>query len=66
MLTLLIDNEGQRMAYGYAYIIWAIPALLTYLEIADPSIQFRHSFFENVMRVWLVLFALLCVKIIVS
>ena len=66
MLTLLIDNEGQRMAYGYAYIIWAIPALLTYLEIADPSIQFRHSFFESVMRVWLVLFALLGVKIIVS
>ncbi|WP_418564605.1 hypothetical protein [Phascolarctobacterium faecium] len=66
LLNYLIDNPNKKMYYVYAYILWALPALLTYIDKADPAVKHKSDFMENAIRVWAILFALFCVNIIVG
>ena len=64
LLNNLIDNPNKKMHYVYAYICWALPALLTYIDASDPGIEHKSDFMENAVRVWAILFALFCVHVI--
>lgn len=64
LLNHLIDNTDKKIYYVYAYICWALPALLTYVDLSDLEIKYKSSFMENAVRVWAILFALFCVHII--
>lgn len=64
LLNHLIDNPNKKIYYAYAYICWAIPALLTYIDLSNLEIKRKSSFMQNAIIVWATLFALFCVYII--
>lgn len=64
ILKYFIDDPNEKMYYVYAYICWALPALLTYIDASDPVIEHKSDFMENAVRVWAILFALFCVHVI--